>query len=1216
MAQAKTIKELQDEANVIYNETETGANTAHRVGNMCLDLIEKDAAQDEKDGEQDDRLTNIENTLDELGGSAGVLGHWKMYFLNIDGGILPDTPDKDEDYIANGDKFKVKFSGTERSNTFWINSNDNPTGNQDTYAIWVWMVGDSSPQYIDGPIKIYDHASGFSNGADGEELEWIYYRSTVTIEQAAIDDDLRVSLARCCTSVDNPITPSNAASWAEPDARPAGWRDNPQGVDPINKYEYAAFRRSSNASNGERKWGDTPFIGPYLWSAYGKQGLDGDGVEYIFYAANNNPPLDNADHTAVNWPPNWNPGDTGSFPRIQDPEYTGPSGSAWMDNPIDLETSSLGPGAKQWVSIRKKRKWIIADGAYSPGNYTAASDSSEDIDATWGPFSEPALWSYYAKDGVADGYSVDLKPDTMLVNAPGGKVSNYLSMSYIQVYHNGVSLTTPSLSLEDTNDPEGTWWTNDSNITSQKFKFRVSSITDETNTSISSVLANNRYNDGDAGVAIYPVHTGNKIGNYIGVSISGLKNFGGKQIRAIVEVKYNTGDSIENVTTVLVINFIESDKPISLYTSADVISVDYYGNNCAPKNLYVGVRIGNELYSQGVSGSAGTALSQNYKFKYYYTYLTGSGANTTEQQTTTAAVANETIRLSSRVDDHYFTWLTVIMLKSNTEEVVAFENIPFVRDGAPGIGHSAWNISVLSTTVTKSTDATPKVSGTIKFKITGPKKDSTTGELENKGSNEITSGGGINSNDQIENLYVKLNGNNIYPSYSDNIWTAIISDVTYNQDYPYSTITVTSDNNTTLASATIPIIMPGKDGDGAVQALPAVIIRFKNFNALSGGDLVYNGFTPDGSGLYYKDIIYREGDNNYYYITPNLPASLPENVSIGGYSEIGQAICTGDFIHDNFDELSRAGIIIVIQAMSDGAFQTLLAKYAFVENFTAREIVVTGSDGSPLAGITQSEATYYTKDAQGNTVPIESGSNDYVTRVMSEIYRGSVRIWAGLPNGSSDLTDCAFYVTETGHVKATLGSIGGFEIGTNSLGTKLGAKGAYLSNSSSEPEFYAYNSTSSNSATLDPDRVNVSGMSDNSTYGVTITKDGINISSISINGHLFNDKIIKFGGVFTSNDAIAKIGNSPTYIAAYVDVFLDVTNGDTTYNLLRLNNYEGHQVLIKKIGTGKTTIKDSNNTLAILSKETVSVASEDNSYITIQRYPSEKIFVLHNNTWY
>lgn len=63
---------------------------------------------------------------------------------------------------------------------------------------------------------------------------------------------------------------------------PAGyeWDDSPEGIDEDHHYEYWATREKRPDENGIPKWG--PFSIPVIHSNWGKNGMDGDGVEYVF----------------------------------------------------------------------------------------------------------------------------------------------------------------------------------------------------------------------------------------------------------------------------------------------------------------------------------------------------------------------------------------------------------------------------------------------------------------------------------------------------------------------------------------------------------------------------------------------------------------------------------------------------------------------------------------------------------------------------------------------------------------------------------------------------------------------------------------------------------------------------------------------------------------------------------------------------------------------
>ena len=146
------------------------------------------------------------------------------------------------------------------------------------------------------------------------------------------------------------------------------------------------------------------FFGPFLWSHYGENGTDGDGVEYIYYLDRNGSMI------GVNDPTSWNI----QYPEaFQADEYTGPTGSKWEDDPQNTQS-----GEYQYVSVRKKHN------------------------GTWGAFSSPTVWTYHAVDGVVDGFTVDLTNENMPVGTDAqGSVSNYMNTTAVEVFHNGARYT-------------------------------------------------------------------------------------------------------------------------------------------------------------------------------------------------------------------------------------------------------------------------------------------------------------------------------------------------------------------------------------------------------------------------------------------------------------------------------------------------------------------------------------------------------------------------------------------------------------------------------------------------------------------------------------------------------------------------------------------------------------------------------------------------------
>ena len=115
-------------------------------------------------------------------------------------------------------------------------------------------------------IEILGNAAG-SAGEDAKEREWIYKRSD-----------------------SQPETPANPEDRTTDDYIPAGWSDRPSGVDNNHKTEWTSWR---DYDKGSQQWGD--FRQPVIWSHFGRNGQDGDGVEYVFIRTKNNiaPVMDN-----------------------------------------------------------------------------------------------------------------------------------------------------------------------------------------------------------------------------------------------------------------------------------------------------------------------------------------------------------------------------------------------------------------------------------------------------------------------------------------------------------------------------------------------------------------------------------------------------------------------------------------------------------------------------------------------------------------------------------------------------------------------------------------------------------------------------------------------------------------------------------------------------------------------------------------------------------
>lgn len=188
-------------------------------------------------------------------------------------------------------------------------------------------------------------------GVDGASLEFIYKRAT-TVSNAPTQNENRPGFV----------------------PEKEGWYGSPKGVDENNRREWFTTRLYNKT---EEKWGD--WNTPAIWSQYGVNGQDGDGIEYIYYLASKSDALDNP--TPNNYETNegykedeWTPSKMGgNYTNIDGDPISKDIADNWTDNPTGVD----GTNQWEWVAVRK---------------YSGK-------DKKWGPFSDPSLWSKYGEDG-------------------------------------------------------------------------------------------------------------------------------------------------------------------------------------------------------------------------------------------------------------------------------------------------------------------------------------------------------------------------------------------------------------------------------------------------------------------------------------------------------------------------------------------------------------------------------------------------------------------------------------------------------------------------------------------------------------------------------------------------------------------------------------------------------------------------------------------------
>ena len=149
-------------------------------------------------------------------------------------------------------------------------------GNWSTWTI-AKVKGENGRNGIDG-----------TNGSDGKSIEFVYYRTagvTPGIELDANEAELGtydVEDAVTRTKVVKDPLLDDFFPSVDIATKTDGnyWHDHPSGVTEQLPYEWVATRTSA-LQNGVRYWSSNFSVA--LWSKFGADGRDGDGVEYVFW---------------------------------------------------------------------------------------------------------------------------------------------------------------------------------------------------------------------------------------------------------------------------------------------------------------------------------------------------------------------------------------------------------------------------------------------------------------------------------------------------------------------------------------------------------------------------------------------------------------------------------------------------------------------------------------------------------------------------------------------------------------------------------------------------------------------------------------------------------------------------------------------------------------------------------------------------------------------
>lgn len=274
-----------------------------------------DAGKDGKDG-QDGK--DGKDGIDGVPGIDGDTTRVVIAYKSTKSIERPDTPVGGSwDYDTNVITYPEGWSG----------SDSNPNG-----YVWMSTATFSSKGTIVVPWSTPVRLTGADghDGADGSNIEFVY-KLTVT------------SL----------VTPTKPTGNSQTEAIRQGWTDHPTGISEQYQCEWVCSHNLQTDGSWS-EWSD-----PTIWSKWGVNGKDGDGVEYI-YQRTKLPasPKEITDN---------NPDQDEYIPQ------SAPGEQPWTDDPTGVTQEFQ----YEWVSQRKYK-----------------GDTHK-----WGNFSSPSLWAKYGDNG-------------------------------------------------------------------------------------------------------------------------------------------------------------------------------------------------------------------------------------------------------------------------------------------------------------------------------------------------------------------------------------------------------------------------------------------------------------------------------------------------------------------------------------------------------------------------------------------------------------------------------------------------------------------------------------------------------------------------------------------------------------------------------------------------------------------------------------------------
>ena len=311
-----------------------------------------------------------------------------IIYCNLKEDVTPEPP-KGGWFDIYKDKLVTDKVGYKLTPDYWKDTNEDAKENQITWMCTGVFDHTGENTYWSSPVRIT--GSNGKNGEDGTLIEFIYALTTYGKQPDYPNIIInKEKLDKLFNDIENSTTSPKYSIYGS-----TKWYDRAQAISIDNPVEYMAQR---SKKPDEKEW---TYTEPIIWSHWGEDGTDGDGVEYIFATTktDSNSSLVLPIYSSLSesqkkifqiddFVPSKKWFDKPkSKQKVQEilgesfdnTEWNNQYGfnvsSGWSDNPVEVSPST----PYQWVSIRRSH----AD--------------EHNGNRFWEDFSTPVLWNSYGK---------------------------------------------------------------------------------------------------------------------------------------------------------------------------------------------------------------------------------------------------------------------------------------------------------------------------------------------------------------------------------------------------------------------------------------------------------------------------------------------------------------------------------------------------------------------------------------------------------------------------------------------------------------------------------------------------------------------------------------------------------------------------------------------------------------------------------------------------